>query len=476
MPSVRCAAVLLATIVVGLVACFAAAADAPKRPFRAGAAAVDITPPKLPVLVNGGFSERVIDKVTDPLHVRALVLDDGTTQLAIAVVDSCLIPRTLLDDAKQQASRATGLRTDRMLISATHTHSAPSVVGALGTDADAEYVKFLPGKIAEAITAAHKRLEPARIGWAVGSDPTNVFCRRFRMKPGTAPTNPFSGKQNDEAQMNPGHQNPNAIERTGPADTDVSVLSVQTRDGKPLALLGNYSTHYAGSPGLSADYFGVFCRRIDELANVDKRPGFVALMTNGTSGDANCLDFVNSPRKFTYQSVGDDVARVAFKAAEAIAYDDSPALKMEERLLTVAVRMPSADEVAKAKEFLKTLGDRKPRAIAEVYARETVLLSEMPPTRELKLQAMRIGKLGITAIPCEVFGSTGLKIKAESPLKPTFTIELANGYDGYIPPPEQHKLGGYTTWRARSSCLEEEAEPKIRDTVLELLRIVAADK
>ena len=137
--------------------------------------------------------------------------------------------------------------------------------------------------------------------------------------------------------------------------------------------------------------------------------------------------------------------------------------------------MPSADEVAKAKEFMTTLGEPQAarRSRRSTPARRCCL-SELPPTRELKLQAIRIGALGIAAIPCEVFGSTGLAIKAESPLKPTFTIELANGYDGYIPPPEQHKLGGYTTWRARSSCLEEEAEPKIRDAVLELLRTVAA--
>ena len=108
-----------------------------------------------------------------------------------------------------------------------------------------------------------------------------------------------------------------------------------------------------------------------------------------------------------------------------------------------------------------------------VYARETVLLDQMPPTRELKLQAIRIGGLGVAAIPNEVYGVTGLKIKRSSPLKPTFTVSLANGYFGYIPPPEQFPLGGYTTWRARSSCLEVDAEPKITAAVLGLLERVA---
>ena len=123
-------------------------------------------------------------------------------------------------------------------------------------------------------------------------------------------------------------------------------------------------------------------------------------------------------------------------------------------------------------DVAKTLEGRKPRNWPEVYARETVEMAKMPPTRELKLQAIRIGTLGITAIPNEVFAETGLKLKAKSPLKPTFTLELANGAEGYIAPPAQHKLGGYTTWRARTSCLEVDAEPKIVAALLQMLKEV----
>jgi hypothetical protein len=438
---------------------------------------VDITPQKFPVIVNGGFLESTANQVTDPLYVRCLVLDDGTAQLAIAVVDSCVVPRPLLDEAKALAEKATGILVSQMLISATHCHSAPSVCGGLGSGVQEDYARWLPGKIAEGIAEARKNLAPARIGWAVGRDPKNVFCRRFVMKPGTAATNPFSGTQNDQAQMNPGYQNPNALRRTGPVDDSVSVLAVQTPAGRPIAVLGNYSTHYAGAPNLSADYFGVFCRRIGELTGATKgEPPFVGLMTNGTSGDANCCDFVNPPRKFDHLTVGEDVAQAAFAAYQTIRFHDWAPLAVQEKLLTIGVRMPTADEVAKAREFLEPLQGRKPRSGPEVYARETVILSELPPTRELKLQAIRIGELGIAAMPNEVFGSTGLAIKERSPLKPTINIELANGYFGYLPPPEVFPLGGYTTWRARSSCLEVQAEPKIRDAVLELLQAVAAQR
>ena len=100
--------------------------------------------------------------------------------------------------------------------------------------------------------------------------------------------------------------------------------------------------------------------------------------------------------------------------------------------------------------------DRLPRDRAEVYALEAIHLHEDPRV-EVKLQALRIGELGITAIPNEVYGITGMKLKGLSPLVPTFNIELANGAEGYIPPPEQHALGGYTTWPARTAGLEVDA-------------------
>ena len=454
----------------GLSSLAAHAGSAP-RLFRAGAAAVDITPQKFPVLVNGGMLERKATGVTDPIYARSLVLDDGMVKIALTVVDSCVLPRPLIDEAKALASRRTGIPAAHMMVSATHCHSAPSVCGALGTDVDEDYARFLPGKIAEAIVAAHEKLAPARIGWGVGKDPKNVFCRRFLMKPGTAATNPFGGTKNDQAQMNPGYQNPNALRRTGPVDDDVSIVAVQSPEGRPICVLGNYSTHYAGAPPISADYFGVFCRRIGEL--IGAGPGFVGITSNGTSGDANCCDFVNPPRKFDRFTVGEDVAQAAFSAYKKIEYYQWVPLVVRNKTLTLGVRMPSAEEVAAARAHLAGLKDGKLRSVPDVYARETVLLSQMPSTREVPLQVFRVGPLGITAIPNEVFGSTGLRLKAQSPLKPTINIELANAYHGYLPPPDQFPLGGYTTWRARSSCLEVQAEPKIFAALLELLHEAA---
>jgi hypothetical protein len=115
------------------------------------------------------------------------------------------------------------------------------------------------------------------------------------------------------------------------------------------------------------------------------------------------------------------------------------------------------------------------RSPEEIYARETVLIDAYPPKVSLILQALRIGEIGIAAIPCEVFVEIGLEIKKQSPFATTFTTSLANGYNGYLPTPEHHRLGGYETWRARSSYLEVDASTRIVERLLGLLEQLKKD-
>ncbi|KKK56334.1 hypothetical protein LCGC14_3065560, partial [marine sediment metagenome] len=211
--------------------------------FRAGAAAIDITPQKLPVIVSGGFLEGTADRVHDPLHARCLVLDDAATRLAIVVVDTLAMPRDLLDQAKATAEKATGIPTDRIMIGATHTHSAPSVLGALGSGVQEDYARWLPGRIAESIEQAVENLAPAKVGWAVARDDRHTHCRRWIVRPDRIGADPFGGST-IRAMMHPGYQNPNYVGPAGPADTGLSILAVQTPQGRPVALVANYSMHY----------------------------------------------------------------------------------------------------------------------------------------------------------------------------------------------------------------------------------------
>lgn len=449
----------------------------PSLHFQAGCARVDITPNKFPVLVNGDFFERWVSVVDDPLSVKALVLDDSRTRLALAVVDSCLLPAEMLDKVKASVEKLTGIPSERIMISATHCHSAPSVMSVLGSGVDQDYAVELPGKIVDAIVRANLSLENAELGYAADADPENVFCRRFIMKPGCAwsENRDFTGSPDDIAQMNPEGKEDEIVCPTGRPDPTVSILALRKSDGSPLAVFGNYSTHYAGAENISADYFAVFAERIASLVGAGE--DFVGIMSNGTSGDANCIDFRNPERRFDRFTVGESVAQAGYRAYQNIRYAKDLSVDMVEKTLELGIRKPTPEQVRSAREHLRRSGlteQSLPKTRDDVYARETLLLDATAETRTLKLQAIRIGRLGIVAIPCEVYTTTGRELRAVSPLERTFVVSCANGAFGYIPPEEAFPLGGYTTWRARSSLLEEGAERKIRLTALAMLEQLAS--
>lgn len=448
--------------------------------FRAGAAAVDVTPEHFPVLVNGGMFSRSADSVKTPVKARAVVLDDGRERLAIVVVDSCMMPRRLLDEAKQLAAQRTRIQPARMLISATHTHTAPSAMGALGTDSDPHYPPFLRAKLVEAIVAAEANLRPARVGWAAADAAEYTALRRWIRRPDRIAEDPF-GNLTVRANMHAARNWDDVIGESGPEDPELSLISFQTREGLPIAVLANFSMHYFGdSPPLSADYFGLFSEELkNRLAKEDEtdRPPFVGIMSHGCSGDIWRRDYRipdNEARQdHTIETYTQGLLEIALSAYHAITYREDVDLAMSEARIELQYRVPDRQRLEWAQRVVEEMGDRLPKTTAEVYAREQRILHERQST-EVVVQALRIGDIAIATTPTETYALTGLKLKLWSPLEKTMVIELANGGDGYIPPPEQHLLGGYNTWPARSAGLEVQAEPKIVETALELLEKVAA--
>ncbi len=437
--------------------------------FRAGVSAIDITPTTFPRIIAGGFIEAQSSTITDKLHTRSLVLDDGKTQIAIVIVDTCMMTRSLIDEAKALASTQTSIPTDRMLVSATHTHSAPAAMGCLGTRLDVDYAKFLVPKIAEGIVTAHKRLLPAKIGWGVVDDWEHTHTRRWIRKPDKMIADPF-GELTARANMHPGHESPYVTGPSGPSDPGLSVISVQTTDGKPMAFFANYSMHYFGAKAISSDYYGAFARHIAKLLkqSSSEGPEFVAAMTQGTSGDQQWMDYSKPRPQITMDAYAEEVAKKAMEAYAIIQHQKQAPIAMAEKLLTLNYRVPDEKRLAWARPIAAKIVNDVPKDKQEVYAREALILHERQNT-QIKLQAIRIGDLAITTLPNEVYAITGLKLKAQSPLPTTINIELANGGEGYIPPPEQHALGGYTTWPARTAGLEVQAEPKMVETLLDAL-------
>lgn len=450
--------------------------------FRAGVATSNVTP-WMGLSLAGHMRDRKVAAVHDELHVRALVLDDGHTQLVFVTVDSCMVPRAIFDEAKSMIGESIGVAPTQMLMAATHSHTAPCATPVFQSDPDPEYTRFLTRRIADAVIRAHHELAPARIAHGSASMPEEVFNRRWHMKPGTAGANPF-GSIEDTVKMNPPRGSANLIRPAGPIDPEIAYLAVEYLDGEPMALLANYSLHYIGGTyanEVSADYFSIFADHLSELLGVAQgsKP-FIGMMSNGTSGDINNIDF---SKEGVRQEPYEQMTLVAHKAAERV-HASYPDLEFQEwvelgavqREIDLGVRLPSDREVEEAHDIIALADGPEMVSYPEIYARETVLLSEYPPKVPVILQVMRIGDLAITAIPCEVFVEIGLTLKKKSPFSQTFTMELANGYNGYLPTAEQHQHGGYETWRARSSYLEVTAAETITETMLDMLMEAAPAK
>jgi len=444
--------------------------DGPPEPLQAGAAEVDISPQSFPVIIAGSFLERTSEHCHDPLFARAIVLKRGTTRLAIVVADTLMIPGELVEKARRLIERQTQIPGSHVLIGATHTHSAPALMGALGTRPD-PYREQFPQWIAEAVTRAAERLEPAEIGWTVVAAPQHTHCRRWITRPDRMLQDPF-GQLTVRAMMHPGYQNPNFIGPAGPVDTALSLMAIRSTEGRPIALLANYSMHYFGAPAVSADYFGRFSRLVSKQITPAGAEPCVVMMSQGTSGDLHWMDYSQPRKEITLESYAQEVADIACQAYQSLSYQGGVSLAAAESVLMLKRRTPDEARLAWARQMVAKMSSPKPQNIPEVYALEQIYLHESPQA-QVRVQAMRIGELGLVAIPCEVFGITGLKIKNRSPFDTTVVFELANGAEGYIPPPEQHALGGYTTWPARTAGLEIEAEPKIVEAGLQLLEQLA---
>jgi hypothetical protein len=458
------------------------------EPLKAGAATSNITP-SLGHEIIGGFVPFPSKHIHDQLHARCLVLDDGQTKIALVVCDLLGIHRVVSEDARKLIATQSGIPPENVMISATHTHSASSALGKRREPEQTadDYQQFVSRRIADGVACALNNCRPAKIAFGTVDVPEHVFNRRWHMRLGTVPANPFG--ETDLVKMNPPAGSPNLTEPAGPTDPTISILSVQDLEGRPISVFTAYSLHYVGGVGsahISADYYGMYCERLKELLTSKTKdsdesldlPPFVAIMANGTSGDINNINFRN-PRKGKkpYEQmryVAYDVADKVRGAIQSLDYKENLSLAANYREPVLKWRHPT-DKQRKWAEETIAAGKKSDRDLSYIYAERAMRQAAHPETTTVPLQVLKIGDVTIGTMPCEVFAEIGLDFKRRSPSQPAFMVELAHGYFGYLPTPRQHKLGGYETWLG-TNRLEIEASDKLLDELIEMAAEVKPSK
>jgi hypothetical protein len=463
-------------IVVCLFAASALAAAPPTVGFRAGAATSNITP-DLGGGIIGGFLPFPATHVHDELHARCLVLDDGRTKLALVVCDVLGIDRNLSVEARKLIQKSSGIPPENVLIAAVHTHSACSALGKDRFKVPQEledYQRFMARRIADGVRRAANTLRPAQLALVTAEAPEHVFNRRWFLKPGTMPPNPFGGI--DRVKMNPSAGSADLVEPAGPTDPTVSVVALREPGGRPIAVLSAYSLHYVGGVGpghISADYFAMYCHHLERLLHAeDQDPPFVAMMANGTSGDVNNINFLHPrPGKKPYEQmrfVAEDVACKVHAALAKATYRDSVTLAARYREPMIGCRRPTTEQIEWAKQTLAKPAPAPGKTdLSYIYAQRTMRLVDYPEAVPLPLQVLRIGDVCIGTMPNEVFCEIGLEFRKRSPVQPAFVISLAHGYFGYLPTPRHLALGGYETWLG-TNRLEPQASEKMLEALLQM--------
>ena len=402
--------------------------------LKAGAAKANITPY---VGINmSGFGNRTKPSVGvhDDLHVKALVLDDGTTQIGIVSCDLLNLDESSIASIREKAQELTGMDGESIFISATHTHSGPLTSPLRGFGKlDRGWVSVLEKKIAGAVSMAHSRLQEASIGAGKGHAEINLNRRE---------------KRDDRVVI--------GIDPGGAIDYEVGVIRIDDAEQNPLCTIVNYACHPVvlggGNYLISADYPGYAMRLIEQVQGTDS----LAMFLNGTTGNLNPIRVGRTFEEAKQR--GTILGAEALKVWESIETLSDVELGMAKETVELkSGELPSEDEletiIAERKKGLAASDPKRSmdREITLSWAQDALTMvkrGKKSAITPVEVQVLRLGEIILAGIPGEVFVEIGLGIKAGSPFEHTYAVSQTNGNIGYMPTKKAFQEGGYETHSA----------------------------
>lgn len=439
--------------------------------LRVGTAAVKITPPAgMPMA--GYYYHRGAEGVHDDLWAKALVLEKDGARAALVACDLGSLPRSIVEEARKLAQARTGIAGERVMISATHTHTGPVLAGRTARDDMAaammevarNYVAALPGLIAESVERASGALAPARVSAGEGREESLAFNRRYFMKDGSV-------------GWNPGKLNPNIVRPAGPIDPEVPVVYFESPEGGPLATYVNYAMHLdtVGGQQFSADYPYTLATLLAKV----KGPAMLTVFTIGAAGNVNHIDVsTKRPQKGHQEAarIGTVLAGEVLKTYTRLE-PAAGALEARSEIVKLALAEFNPEELAKARQVAALYG--KPNAapfldLVQAFKVIDVAGRNGQPI-EAEVQVISLGRdLAWVALPGEVFVELGLKIKRASPFLHTIVVELANGSVGYVPNRKAYAEGAYEVVSARCAAGSGEMLVEAAERLLKELHAAAS--
>jgi neutral ceramidase len=428
-----------------LLAVSASAAD-----LRVGRAAVEI-PPFKGDAARGSYVGGA-GGVHDPAHAKALVLESSGVWAAMVVCDVIGVPRDVVEEARKIIENDTGIPGDRVMISATHTHTGPSIRGAAGRAA-------VPALIAQSVKLAAADRKPAQAAAGIGREESLVFNRRFLMKDGTV-------------RFNPGKLNPDIMRPVGPVDPTVAVVSFESVEGRPLSTYVNYPMHLdtVGGDQVSADY----PHTLSTLLEKTKGEGMLTVFSMGTSGNVNHLDVKIPDRQKGHGEaarIGTVLAGEVLKTYTRMETVAAGALDVRSRIVKLPLLELKPGEVEKAKATIEKarLENRELSFLERVYTGKVLrVAARQGQPIDAEVQVIALGRqVAWVGLPGEIFVELGMAIKAMSPFPYTIVVSLASDSLGYVPDRRAYVQGAYEVLNSRLAAGGGEL---MVDAAVEMLR------
>ncbi len=437
--------------------------------LKIGVAEVDITPP-IGFRMAGYFDERLSTGTHDPLHAKAIVLQQGPQQVAWVFCDLIGLTLNISTNARALASQQTGIPVSNIMICATHTHTGPlfedtrrfyfhqAAIAAYGIDPHEmiDLPAFLIEHLVQVIVAAQGQLRPAQLAAGRTTQEGLTFNRRYWMK-------------NGKVAFNPGRLNPNIVRPAGPTDPEVGVLLARDPStGQPFAGITSFAVHSdtVNSTLYSADYEYY----LEQTLRRAFGPNYISAFGLGTCGDLNHIDVTTHETLKGFpvaEHIGTTLGQAVIKASAQLHPISRPSLAVRTTTVAVPLQEVSPEQLAEARAMADKLGDLKADFFAKVAAVKTLDLASRGATVPMEIQAFRLDtNTAILCLPGEIFSELGLAIKHGSPFKNTLVLTVCNDRPSYVPTQKAFAEGSYEISNAR---VKPGAGEALVESALELL-------
>jgi len=398
--------------------------------LQAGAARIAITPP----VPCRRWEGRLLTGVYRDLMARAVVFSHSDIKTALVVCDLLGISASLVAQIRRKAHELTGIRPERIQVACTHSHSTPDTVGA-GFE-DPVYLAFLVEQVAQAILAADRRLQPVRIGTSKVPIRGIAHSRRRKLKDGTAYTTRYGVPSSWRVK-------PELVASEGTIDPELSVVRIETLDGKAVAGISNFACHASialMSSNLSGDFLGEAMALLETVLG----PESVFLCTNGAAANVDPtleVPFWGPRNDESARHLGTIFAAQVLEAFERIECSDEVCLDSVQEKVDLPVRP----------DWVELVEHEQERIQAEISKGWTFSASVLETARSkvlhTEVQALRLNDLVLVSFPGEIFAEAGQALKQAYPQIGIAVVELANDTVGYIPTHQAFEEGGYEVAR-----------------------------